>query len=151
MHRILVTARVVVGLAATALAACQGTSAEPSAAALANAPFFITGTITEVGQPGGYRIRGEPGTSYRVNEAYFRVDAETELRRADGTALPLHPFGNQPAKCFDAAAAMPTAAGAPGACSISSSRLITDSRTAASYGTSPSSSIITGLSRLVLT
>jgi hypothetical protein len=86
MHRILVTARVVVALAATALAACQGTSAEPSAAALANRPFFITGTITEVGQPGGYRIRGEPGTSYRVNEAYFRVDAETELRRADGTA-----------------------------------------------------------------
>ena len=86
MHRILVTARVVVGLAATALAACQGTSAEPGSASLANEPFFITGTITEVGQPGGYRIRGEPGTSYRVNEAYFRVDAETELRRADGTA-----------------------------------------------------------------
>ena len=85
MHRILVTARVAVALAATALAACQGTSAEPSAAALANEPFFITGTITEVGQPGGYRIRGEPGTSYRVNEAYFRVGDETVLRRADGT------------------------------------------------------------------
>lgn len=86
MRRIVVTARVVVGLLAAVVAvACQGSSAEPDAAALANEPFFLTGTITEVGQPGGYRIRGEPGTSYRVNEAYFRVGAETELRRADGT------------------------------------------------------------------
>src|SRR5512134_3523766 len=56
-----------------------------------------------------------------------------------------------PARCLVAAAAMPIAAGAPGACANSSSRLITDSRTDASNGTSPSSSIITGWSRPVLT
>jgi hypothetical protein len=86
MRRVFVIARLAVGLAATGVfAGCQGNSAEPDAAALANEPFFLTGTITEVGQPGGYRMRGEPGTSYRVNEAYFRVGEETELRRADGT------------------------------------------------------------------
>ena len=87
MRRLFVTARLVVGVAAAVAAAgCQRSSAEPDAAALVNEPFFITGTITEVGQPGGYRIRGEPGTSYQVTEAYFRVGSETELRRADGTA-----------------------------------------------------------------
>ena len=80
--------------------------------------------------------RGCPGTAVpgpSGRKSGRPAPAPRLRRRAVGTALPPHPSGkNQPARCFDAAAAMPTAAGAPGACSINSSRLITDSRTAAS-------------------
>lgn len=86
MPRIYFMARLITGAAAVAvIAACGGNSAEPSAAALANEAYFIKGAITELGQPMGYRIRGEPGTNYQEKEAYFRVGAETELRKADGT------------------------------------------------------------------
>jgi len=55
------------------------------AAALTNEPFFITGSITQTGHPWGYLVRGEPGTSYRVNEVFFTVNANTLIRRADGS------------------------------------------------------------------
>ena len=84
--RVARTAGLVVSVAAAVGAvACQRTSAEPDAAALVSEPFFLTGTITEAGKPWGYRMKGEPGTSYKVNEAYFRITAATELRRADGS------------------------------------------------------------------
>ena len=85
MRRLFITAGLLVSAALSGAIACQGSSAAPDSAALASEPFFLQGTITEVGQPGGYRIKGEPGTSYQVNEAYFRVGSETELRRADGS------------------------------------------------------------------
>jgi hypothetical protein len=65
--------------------ACQRTSAEPNAAALVTEPYFLRGTITEAGQAWGYRMYGEPGTSSRANEAYFRITPQTELLRADGS------------------------------------------------------------------
>ena len=65
--------------------ACERTSTGFDAAALAKEPFFITGTITQAGQPWGYRVKGEPGTSYQINEAYFKLVPNTTVRRADGT------------------------------------------------------------------
>ena len=86
MSRIYFMARLIVGTATVALtAACGGNSAEPSAAARLNEAYFIKGSITEIGQPMGYRVRGEPGASYQEKEAYFRIGSETELRKADGT------------------------------------------------------------------
>ena len=67
------------------MAACGGNSAEPDAAALASQPYFLKGAITEVGQPMGYRVRGEPGANSQEKEAYFRIGTETELRNADGS------------------------------------------------------------------
>ena len=85
MRRIFGTTGLVVSALLTGVVACQRTSAEPDAAALASEPFFLRGTITQAGQPWGYRIKGEPGTDYQVTEASFRVTAETSLRRADGS------------------------------------------------------------------
>ena len=86
MRRMLGTAGLIVGAAlASAAVACQRTSAEPDAAALANEPFFLRGRITQAGHPWGYRMTGEPGTSYQVTEATFRLTSETVLRRADGS------------------------------------------------------------------
>ena len=34
----------------------------------------------------GYRVQGEPGTSYRVTDVVFRVGANTVIQHADGSA-----------------------------------------------------------------
>ena len=65
--------------------ACERTSTGSDAAALAKEPFFITGTITQAGLPWGYRVKGEPGTGYQANEAYFKLVPNTVVRGADGT------------------------------------------------------------------
>lgn len=87
MRRIAVVASVItVTMGSATLAGCQRDTTNPAAAALINEPFFISGAITEAGQPWGFRIKGEPGTSYKINEAYFKVAPATEFRRADGGA-----------------------------------------------------------------
>ena len=65
--------------------ACQRDTTRPNAAALSKEPFFISGAITEAGHPWGYRVKGEPGTSYGVTEAYFKLVPNTAVQRADGT------------------------------------------------------------------
>ena len=86
MRRFVVVASLATALmSVAAFSACKRDNTGPDAAALANEPFFISGEITEAGRPWGYRIKGVPGTSYRIDEAYFRLDSNTILRRADGS------------------------------------------------------------------
>jgi hypothetical protein len=58
----------------------------PASALFANDPFFIRGSVSEVGKPWGNLVTGEPGTSYKTDRAYFRITPETEFVRADGSA-----------------------------------------------------------------
>jgi hypothetical protein len=83
-----VRASAVVGaLLISALAGCRRESiTDPRVAAFVSEPFFIRGAITQVGAPGGFLVEGEPGTSYRIDKAYFRVSAETQFLRSDGSA-----------------------------------------------------------------
>jgi hypothetical protein len=69
-----------------AVAGCHRVTTEPLAGILANGPFFIAGKITEAGHPWGYRVKGEPGTDYRVTDAYFTVGPSTVIQRTDGSA-----------------------------------------------------------------
>jgi hypothetical protein len=75
MRRMLFTVFVGAALAAVA-SACNRTGAEPDAAALTSEPFFLRGTINETGQPGGFLMTGEPGSSYKTDKAYFRVGSD---------------------------------------------------------------------------
>ena len=87
MRRFTGIARLVTALAVPiALLACGRGGTEPGpASALTNEPFFITGAITETGHPWGYRVKGEPGTSYRVTELCFKVGPSTVIKQADGS------------------------------------------------------------------
>ena len=85
MRRMLFTVVMSAALAAVA-SACNRTGAEPDAAALTSEPFFLRGTISETSQPGGFLMKGEPGSSYKTDRAYFRVGSDTEITRPDGTA-----------------------------------------------------------------
>ena len=67
-------------------AGCRRDDTTSPAAALFNEPFFIRGPITHLGAPWGNLVTGEPGTNYNIDRAYFRTSAETEFRRADGSA-----------------------------------------------------------------
>ena len=69
-----------------ALTGCGRDGNAPEPAAALNEPFFIRGAITETGQPWGYRVKGEPGTSYRVTDVFFTVQPGTLIQRADGSA-----------------------------------------------------------------
>jgi hypothetical protein len=74
-------------LLAVTLGGCQRGTTEADGAALgafADEPFFLRGSIREIGV-WGYVIHGEPGTSYRTDRAAFRVFDDTEFRRADGS------------------------------------------------------------------
>ena len=84
MRRTGLRVRLVAALAGPVLfLGCRREPAEPATAAI-NGPFFMVGTITEAGKPWGYRLKGEPGTSYRVTDAYFSVGSATLIQRADG-------------------------------------------------------------------
>ena len=85
MRQIRSMSRFVPALALLALAACGRDRSATGPAALTSEPFFLTGSITEVGNSWGYRIEGTPGTAYRVNVAYFSVDAKTVIQHADGS------------------------------------------------------------------
>ena len=65
---------------------CGSDSPSGPAATLATGPYFIRGEITQADQSWGTRVKGAPGTSYRVTEAYFRTGAETLIHRANGAA-----------------------------------------------------------------
>jgi hypothetical protein len=69
-----------------ALAGCQHDSLTPAELAALSDPFFIRGSITEVGAPWGNLVVGEPGTDYRTDRAFFRISSETKIQRADGTS-----------------------------------------------------------------
>jgi len=69
-----------------AAAACQRDSLTPAHLAASTDPYFIRGSITEVGAPWGNLVIGQPGTDYRTDRAFFRVSAETKIQRADGTS-----------------------------------------------------------------
>jgi hypothetical protein len=85
MRQLTLVVRCVTALIVPAmLLGCRRDTNAPDAVALTNEPFFITGSITQTGHPWGYLVRGEPGTSYRVNEVFFTVNANTVIRRADG-------------------------------------------------------------------
>lgn len=85
MRRIGLSARLVAALVGpAALLGCHTDAAAPASATI-NEPFFISGSITETGRPWGYRVKGEPGTSYRVTDAYFSVGSGTLIQRADGS------------------------------------------------------------------
>jgi hypothetical protein len=68
------------------LAACNRESTTGPKATLTNAPFFIRGEITRAGQPWGTLVEGQPGTSYRITEAYFRTSTTTLIHRTSGAA-----------------------------------------------------------------
>jgi len=68
------------------VAGCTRDDTTSPAAGLFDEPFFIRGRITQLGAPWGNLVAGEPGTNYQVDKAYFRTSAETEFRRADGSA-----------------------------------------------------------------
>jgi len=87
MRRYSVMARLALVFAASApLASCERNSEPTGVAALTSEPYFIRGTITSANHPWGFLVEGEPGTSYRVTSAYFRVGPNTVYRHADGTA-----------------------------------------------------------------
>ena len=67
------------------LVACHDITKPDPALALSTEPFFIRGQITDAGHPWGYRVKGEPGTSYRVNDVVFRLTDASMIRRADGS------------------------------------------------------------------
>jgi uncharacterized protein DUF3221 len=67
------------------LAACNRESTTGPKATLTNAPFFIRGEITRAGQPWGTLVEGQPGTSYRITEAYFRTSTSTLIHRTGGS------------------------------------------------------------------
>ena len=86
MRRLRVLVRIVAALVVpAAIVSCALDSTAPNTA-LMKEPFFISGAITEIGRPWGYRVKGEPGSSYRVTDAFFTIDSNTEIRRADGGA-----------------------------------------------------------------
>ena len=78
---------VVALLASAALGGCRrDATSSPASGLFANEPFFIRGEVTDVGGPWGALVAGEPGTSYKVDQAFFRTSSETEFVRADGRA-----------------------------------------------------------------
>ena len=81
-------ARLVTTLAvAIPLVGCHRESTDPvPASALTTEQFFITGTITDTAHPWGYRVQGEPGTSYRATDVVFRVGDGTVIQHVDGSA-----------------------------------------------------------------
>lgn len=89
MRQLRTILRLVPAAGLLAVAACGSTNTDPASARAdipTNEPFFLTGTITEVGHPWGYRMKGEPGTSYSVNEAFFTLAPDAVIQRADGAA-----------------------------------------------------------------
>jgi hypothetical protein len=78
---------IAVALVAAFVAGCKREPATtPASAMFGNEPFFIRGSVTEVGKPWGTLVTGEPGTSYKIDKAYFRVTPATQVVRADGSA-----------------------------------------------------------------
>ena len=88
MRRLRIVSQLVPALTLLAFTACANTTdpARVPGNPLTAEPYFLTGTITQVGDSWGYRMKGEPGTSYRVNEAYFTLAPNARILRADGTA-----------------------------------------------------------------
>jgi hypothetical protein len=86
MRTFIVRASLAVFLGIGALAGCRSAAASGPKPALATGPYFIRGEITQAGQAWGTLVRGEPGTSYRVTEAFFRTSSETLIRHANGSA-----------------------------------------------------------------
>jgi hypothetical protein len=87
MRRTVVARLVTTFVLAIPLAGCRRETTDPApAAALINEPFFITGTITDASHPWGYRVQGEPGTSYRATDVVFSVGDSTVIQHADGSA-----------------------------------------------------------------
>ena len=84
MRTFLVRAGLAVSLGIGALAGCRSDSPSGPKATLATGPYFIRGEITQAGQSWGTRVKGEPGTSYRITEAYFRTSSATLIHRANG-------------------------------------------------------------------
>jgi hypothetical protein len=82
----MVRASLTVFLGIGVLAGCRSDSPTAPKATLATGPYFIRGEITQAGQAWGTLVRGEPGTSYRVNEAVFRTSSSTLIHRVDGSA-----------------------------------------------------------------
>jgi hypothetical protein len=86
MNRLVVAFHAICALlGASAFAGCSKQATEPDAA-LAAEPFFIRGPIARAGDAWGYLVKGEPGTDYRVDQAYFTVGTDTELRHRDGSS-----------------------------------------------------------------
>ena len=86
MRTFMVRASFAVFLGIGALAGCRSDSASGPKALVATGPYFIRGEITQADQSWGTRVKGEPGTSYRETEAYFRTSSETLIHRANGSA-----------------------------------------------------------------
>ena len=84
MRSFLARASLAVFLGMTAIAGCRSDSPSGPKPTVATGPYFIRGEITEAGQAWGTRVRGEPGTSYRITEAFFRTGSETVIHRANG-------------------------------------------------------------------
>jgi hypothetical protein len=86
MRRLMSLASFVAVVTATApFAACHDAGEPDAASAFTNEPFFIRGEITDTGHPWGYRVKGEPGTNYRVTDVVFGLTDNTLIRRADGS------------------------------------------------------------------
>lgn len=86
MRRFVVRAALTVVVGLGAIGGCRSDVASGPKATLAAGPYFIRGEITQAGQPWGTLVRGEPGTSYRVTEAFFRTTSETLIHHANGAA-----------------------------------------------------------------
>ena len=86
MRRLLSLATFVALVGATVPSVACHIAGEPDvASAFTNEPFFIRGEITDASHPWGYRVQGQPGTSYRVTDVVFRLTDNTVIRRADGS------------------------------------------------------------------
>lgn len=86
MRSFIVRVSLAVFLGIGAVSGCRSDSPSGPKALVATGPYFIRGEITKVGDPWGMLVKGEPGTSYRVNEAFFRTSSETVIHRANGAA-----------------------------------------------------------------
>ena len=86
MRRLMSLATFVTLLGTSApVAGCHNAGEPEAASAFTSEPFFIRGEITDTGHPWGYRVQGQPGTNYRVNDVVFRLTDNTVIRRADGS------------------------------------------------------------------
>ena len=86
MRTLMVRASLAVVVGIGVLAGCRSDSASGPTATLATGPYFIRGEIAQAGQAWGALVKGEPGTSYRVNEAFFRTSSATLIHHASGAA-----------------------------------------------------------------
>jgi hypothetical protein len=76
--------RAVRGVGLLAVLTSPGCRESPVAPPVPREPAFLSGRITQVGQPWGYLVEGTPGTSYQVDKAYFTVGGTATLVRRDG-------------------------------------------------------------------